>query len=378
MAALVPASSTEAGLLTKAQSATFYKGAADLTFRSRLWLAMIMKYGGVEYNADTFALVWNAEIKQPEVQQYGDAGLLSFNEHDALQQFTTDVRGYIATDRLTLKKELMNRGSGQLDNLKKNKPLRLVKAIKNTLSGELYIDGNASGNANRFHGINSFLGDDGATAAGDKIAVPSDTYAGVTTGLGNGGSWSTNLDAAPRPSAALANDFPYGKGSSEYDATSPLLVNFSGTGWGTGSTAWEDNCEASMRFARITQNTRGARGEDHRTPFMHMLSSDLYYGFLNHWSPKVRLDVPHPEAARLGFTDTMNFEGDMVHYESDTPAGEGYGIAPSMMAMFVLGPTLYAELNEFQMASLATNFGVYTFGNFRYQTKFFTKYKAYA
>lgn len=378
MATLTPSTSNEAALLTKATAPKFYKKAADLTWRSRLWLAMLYKYGVIEFNATSFSVTWNAEVKQPDVQQYGDAGAISFSEHDALQQFTTDVRGYIATDRLSIKKELMNRGATQLDNLKANKPIRLVKALKNTLSGELYIDGNASGNSNRFHGIKSFTGA-GSVAAGDKIAMPSDTYAGLSTALGTlGGTWSSDLASADRPNATLANDWPFGHGSSQYDPVSPLLVNTSSTGWGTGSTKWIDNCEEAMRFARIVQTARGARGEDQRTPFMHMLSSDLYAGFLSHWAPKARLDVPHPEAARLGFTDTMNFEGDMVHYEYDTPASEGYGISPSMMEMFILGPELYTELEEFQMTTLGTNFAVYTFGNLRYQTKFFTAYDNYA
>jgi len=377
MAALVPASSTESALVTKAAAPKFYKGAADLTWRQRLIMAMVAKYGTREFNATSYSCVWNAETKQPEVQQYGDAGLISFNEHDALIQFSTDVRGYIATDRLSLKKELMNRGATQLDDLKKNKPIRLTKALMNTLNAEVYIDGNATGNTNRFHGIESFLGDDGNTADGDKIANPSDTYAGQTTALGNGGTWS-DTNGLTAPNATVGNDWPFGKGSSEYDATAPLLVNTSSTAWGTGSTTFRDNCEQAMRFARITQTVRGAKGEDQRTPFMHMFSADLYADFLEHWSPKTRLLASHNESERLGFGDALNFEGDVVHYEYDTPVGTGYGITPSMLEFFFLGPDLYTELNEFQMSTLGTNFGVYTFGNTRWQTKFFTKYKAYA
>ena len=378
MATLTPSTSTENVLLTKATAPKFYKGAADLTWRQRLVMAMVAKYGTREFNATSFSCVWNAETSQPAVQQYDDAGLITFSEHDALIQFSTNVRGYIATDRLSLKKELMNRGATQLDNLKANKPVRLVKALMNTLNAEVYIDGNATNNTNRFHGLESFLADDGATAAGDKIANPSDTYAGQTTAVGNGGTWSTDLAAASRPNATTATDWPFGQGSSEYDATSPLLVNTSSTAWNTGSTEFRDNCEAAMRFARIAQVARGAKGEDSRTPFMHMFSSDLMADFLEHWSPKTRLLASHSESERLGFGDALNFEGDVVHYEYDTPVGTGYGISPSQLEFFFLGPNLYTELNEFQMANLGTNFGVYTFGNTRWQAKFFTKYSAYA
>lgn len=380
MAALVPATSKEAGSLTKVQQANFYKGAADLTMRQRLLGAMMKKYGMIEYNADSHSYVWTAETSQPTVQQYEDMGRISFDDHDPFIQFSTDVRGYIATDQLSLKKQLMNRGAGQTVNLKQTKPVRLVKALMNQLCKEYYCDGNAAGSTNRFHGINSFLGDDGNTIAADRVANPSDSYAGQTTAIGNGGTWGTSSAIATKPNATIGTDWPFPSGdmTSEYDATTPLLVNISSTSWGTGSTEWRDNCEPAMRFARITQNVRGARGEDGRTPFLQMLSADLFTDFLEHWAPKTRLLANHGESERLGFGDALNFEGDVVHYEFDTPAGEGYGISPSMMELFLLGPQMYTQADEFELRTLATNFAIYTFGNFRYQTRFFTKYKKYA
>lgn len=375
MAAVLPTSTVEQAIISKATAPRYYKLASDLTYRRRLWLAMLQEYGLIEYNSDSYACVWNAEYSQPDVKQYGDAGGLEFNEHDALTQFTIDVRGYVATNRLTLKKELMNKGPSQLDNLKNNIPIRLVKRLRQVLFAELYVDGNAANNNNRFHGIGSFDGV-GTVVAADKVAQCSDSYAGQSTAQAQGGQWSTNL--ATPPNATLATDWPLGSGSSEYDFSSPLLVNYSSTSWKSSGTTWYDNCEEAMRFARIAQVSRGAKADDSRVPYMHLLSADLYADFLEHWSASQRIIVPHNDASRLGFADTMNFEGDIVHYESDCPAGTGYGIAPSQMEMFILGPQLIQELNEFSLQSFGTNYAAFTFGNLRFQPKFFTKYAAYA
>lgn len=380
MVALVPASSEEHLAVVKATAPKYFKGVSDLTFRRRLWMAMLQRYGMIEANANSFSCTWTVEAMQPEVRQYGDSGDLDFNEHDALQQLTTNVRGYTATDRMTVKQRLMNSGATQIDDQYKNKSKRLAKRIRQVLCGELYVDGGASGNTNRLEGIKTFGGDDGNTVAGDKIAAPSDTYGGKSTALGSaGGSWTSDLETDDFPNATLANDWPFGQGDSEYDYVSPLLVNWSSTSWPSGSAKWVDNCEDVMRFARITQTSRGAKGDDQRVPFMHMLSPNLYGDFLTFYSARNRQAVPHPEAANLGFGDTMNFEGDMVHYEYDTPANEGFGISPVMMELFHLGDQLINSIGpEWAITKMGYLFLAFVFGNGRYQPKFFSFYKNYA
>lgn len=380
MASIVPSSVDEHIAVVKAQAPKYFKGVSDLTFRRRLWLAMIQRYGGIQFNASSHSLVWTVEYSQPEVKQYGDSGDLEFNEHDALQQLTVDVRGYTATDRYTLKQKLMNKGPEQIDDLYKQKSKRLGKRMRQTLCRELYVDGYASGNGNRFIGIESALGDDGNTVAADLIAKPDDQYGGLDTDPGAyGGSWSSDLAAAKQPNATLANDWPRGRGTTEYDYISPLLVNYSSTSWPSGQTGWANNCEDAMRFARITQTNRGAMDENATAPFMHMLSADLYNDFLTFYSARNRQIVPHQESANLGFGDTMNFEGSAVHYEWDCAPATGYGIVPSMIELFVMHGQLIESVGpEWAIEKMGYLYLTYCFGNTRLSPKFLTKYKAYA
>jgi len=374
---LVPATTEESLIAAKGNAPKFFKEVSDLTFRKRLWLGMIQKYGRVEYNASSFACVWNVEKSQPDVQQAPDGGDLDFQEHDAEEQLTLDVRGYRATDMLTEKKMEMNKGATQITNYYRAKSARLAKSVQQKLYGELYVDGYTAANADRFHGIESFTGDDAATVAADKIARPADTYGGKSTAPGAEGTWSSDLSTSPN--AVVATDWPYGTGSAEYDYLSPLLVNTSSTAWPSASAAWVDNAEDVLRFARITQSSRGAMDANEGIPFMHMLATDLYEQFLSYYSAKLRMYVPHAEATNLGFGNTMNFEGDMVHYESDTPVGTGYGIAPSQMDMFCLFSQLIkANGPDWSKSKASYLYYARTYGNLRFQPKFFTKYKAYA
>jgi hypothetical protein len=379
---LIPSTTEERLSVARSTAPLFFKGASDMTFRERLWLAMLLRYGGVEYNATSFAQTWNLEYSQPEVRQYGDSGEIEFSQHDALQQLTVNVRGYVASDKYSEKQRLMNQGSTQIVNEYKEKSVRLTKRIQQILCAELYTDGYASGNGNRFCGIESFMGDDGNTVAGDLIAAPDDDYGGLATDFSSyGGSWSTTLATAKRPNATLANDFPFGKGDAECDFLVPLLLNTGSTGWASNVSGWKNNCESIMRFSKITQTRRGAMKENPRAPFMHMLASDLYFEAAEYFAAKYRGWIPHKESEDLGFAgDTMMFEGAAIVHEFDCAPGVGYGLTPSMMEMFILTPTLYGFKGPVEaIEKLAYLYLVYVFGNMRFLSpKFFSKYKNYS
>lgn len=375
MVDLIPGSSDEHLSVVRATAPKFFKGASDLTFRERIWLAYLQRYGRIEYNATSFACVWDVEYSQPEVRQYGDSGDLEFNQHDALKQLTVNVRGYSATDRFTEMQRLMNRGQTAIVNEYKRKSERLVDRIKEVICAELYTDGYAANNGRRFIGMESFMGYD-TCAVTDKIATNNDTYGGLDTDLqAHGGTWSSNLGSGEFPNATLAKDYPYGTGTSEYDFLSSLLVNTNSTRWSSGEAGWKNNCEDVMRFSKITQTRRGAGRKNRRAPYLHMLSSELYEQAQTYFAAKYRGLIPHKESEDLGFAEAMQFEGAAMVHEFDTPAGVGYGVPTSMMDMFIMTPQLYGFWGpEKAIEKLAYLYLTYVFGNLKFQPKFFSKY----
>lgn len=363
--------------VVKATAPKYFKGASNLTFRRRLWLSFLRKYGRIEKNATSFSQTWDVEYSEPEVRTFGDQGDNQFNVHDALQQLTVDIRGYTTTDKLTKKMRYINSGPEQIYNLYEKKSQNLVSSMRKKISAELYIDGNATGNEQRFLGIESFMGDDGNTAPGDLIANPSDSYAGQSTALGAiTGSWTTDLGTGNYPNATLATDWPYGQGDTEYDFVSPKLINYSSTSWGAQSNSFQDNCEEVLRFAGIVC---AALTDDEDVPYLHMLSSRLYNQFLNFYSAKGRIVLPHKESEDLGFSKTMNFEGAAVHFEYDCPSDTGYGICPAEMELFHCDDMLIVpDGPDWDIRSKAWLYEAGVFGNLRFQPKYFAKYKDYA
>lgn len=358
------------------QTPKFLAGFVDETIRRRILLAMLRKNGRIMLGAGGPMCVWSVKFAQPPIQSVGDAGGYTFDRHQLMRQAALNWRGYYGSDLLTEKEFLMNKGPGQIFERYGQIIPSLMESLTDKFGGELFIDGEASGNENRIHGIESFLGA-GTVTSVDLVAAPSDTYAGLSTVPGSEtGSWSTTLASGSRPNQSLANDWPHGTGSVSYDFNSPKLLNWSASTWGTGATTWESNCERVLRQAKIwLSNLGGQSGQK----LICLMSADLYNGFLNHMGSKFRGVIPHQESNDLGFSDAMNFEGMSVMFDYEVPAGTFYIFDVRMMEMASLDNVLFGYRGpEYYMPQGSWLFKVGFWGNGRYRAKHFAKGKAYA
>lgn len=357
----------------------YAKGAEDLTIRRRILLALMRKYGKITYGNSGTSMTWQVEFSQPQMRQHGDAGEITFSEHTAYKQLNLDWRGYVITDLLPEKQRLANRGPQALVNLYKSKTENMIKKFNSGINGQFYVDGNASGNEAAIHGFESCLGVT-TPAATDLIGTPNDTYAGYSTVLGTyGGTWTANRTTAetPRyPNATLAKDWPWGSGSSEYDFLAPKIVNATSSNWGTGSTAWKDNCEKALRRANLwLRDTAGDSG----APIMFLFGSDYYGDIQDYFSAKQRIMVPHKESEDLGFSDTMNFDGAGIAHDFDCPAMTGYGLKIGEMELACMYDSLFAvegPEHDIRTGNYLTKLGF--FGNMKLQPKCMAKIAALA
>lgn len=359
------------------QAPKFFKGYADETIRNRMLLAYMRKYGRISLGNNSPLCVWNVKFAQQQITATGDSGSLIFNRNDLYRQAGLNWRGYVGTDLMTEKEYLINRGPGQMLNRYGEIIPSLMEAMTDNFGAELFLDGNASGRANNIHGLESFLADDGTTAAADLIALPSDTYGGLSTVLASeGGTWSSNITAASRPKSNGSSDWPSGKGSVSFDFNSPKLINYTSSSWGTGATTWEANCERVLRQSTIWLTHTGGRSG---RPTCYLLSNDLYAGYLNHQSAKQRIIVPHKESQDLGFEDTVNQEGVAIKYDYDVPARTGYGFNAMNAELASLDKVLFGYRGpDWSIRDRAYLFYVGFWGNMRYRAKHYAKFYPYA
>lgn len=367
---------TENSQLLVATAKRMFKGFADETMRKRIWLAMAEQRGNIEFNAPGPAYYWDVMYSEPGMRQYGDGGDLEFTNHEAYKQLNTDIRGYELTDKITEKQRLLNQGELQIVDLMGQKVENLKNSARRKFGRELYVDGNASGNENRFHGIESFMGA-GSCAAGDRVAKCSDTYSGLSTIQGNyGGSWSTDLASGDRPNATLANDWPNGSGSAEYDFFSPKLINYSSTAWPSGLTTWRDNCfDVLTNMSVWCRNTNGDDG----APMLCLMGSNLFTQFKEALNAKSRIILPHAASQDLGFEDALDYEGMSIKWESDCPANVAYGLLMDQFELSFATSKMFANRGpEYDIKSNAYLMLLYTFGNIRWRPKHFAKIAAVA
>lgn len=359
----------------------YMKGAADLTIRQRLLLALMRKKGRILYNQSGDECKWQVEFSQPPIEAYGDGGVINFENHDAFRQLSIDWRGYFGSDSISMKQTAMNSGDEALIKVFSTKQNRLMKSISNNFAGEIYKDGDATGRANCIHGLETFMGV-GTVAAGDKVAQPSDTYGlgSMSTALGNqGGTWSADLTGTDIPNATVAKDWPYGQGTSEFDFMSPKLFNWSSTSWGTGSsTLWEDNCWRVIGYA-ITAMILG-NGQE-QMPDLLSLAGNLFQGYKNHNEVIRRIEVPHSAADDLGFKGmTLNQDGVSIQPDFDCPVNTGYLVNVDQMTLMSLMPELFwmKGPTEDPRSAFSTVWATGFFGNIQWQPKFQAKLKNYA
>lgn len=352
----------------------YLKGAVDLTIRGRLLLKWLQQKGRIKFNVKGDICTWTVQRDEQPVTAYGDGGDITFSRHNLLAQLSVDWRGYKATDLMTEQERLQNDGDVAIVKRYDRIIPTLVQSLQNKFCGELFIDGYASGNENRLHGLESFLGT-GTTNATDIVAQPDDTYGGLSTKPGNeGGSWST--DKTTSPNATIGTDWPSGNGDVLYDYLSPKIINYSSSNWGTGSTTWSSNASRCIRRAISWLTLTG--GQD-GMPDLILLDGDLFYDYKTSLESKQRIIVPHKKAQDLGFEDTLNQDGVAITQDYDVPAETGYILNVDQMVLASQDSMLFSSRGPlYSIDNDAYKFMVGFFGNCRYNPKFFGKLAAIA
>ncbi len=274
-----------------------------------------------------------------------------------------EYRGAQVTDAIFKKEMLENRGASALVQVAGKMSNRLLTSMEQYLAKEWVVDGYASGNELRFHGIESFMGTNGtinigtgaqrSANAADPFAYPSDTYAGLSTTLGAyGGSQKTGV-------------WPDGEADPEFDFNSPTIVNYTSSYF--GGTTWSANCVKAVREA-IHQTRRNDSLEDQVD--MVLLDRRLYIDFLNTLDAKERVIVSKQNGLRsYGFTDVFELDGVEISSENSVPANTGYGLAMGNMELLCMeGQLLNSEGPFYDEITQQYRYVVSMLGNLKFKS----------
>jgi len=287
----------------------------------------------------------------------------TFARQNLWKRAELEFRGAQVTDAIYKKEMLENRSAQALVNVAGKMASRLLTSMEQYLAREWIVDGYAAGNELRFHGIESFMGNNGtinitdgtqrSANAADPFCYPSDTYAGLSTALGAyGGSQQTGV-------------WPNGYADPEYDFFSPVQVNFTSSYFGAAT--WKDNCVKAVREA-IHQTRRNDSKEDQID--MVLLDRRLFIDFLNTLDSKERVIVSRTNGLRsYGFTDVFELDGVEISSENSVPANTGYGIAVGNVELLCMeGQLMNSEGPFYDEITQQYRYVVSTLGNLKFKS----------
>jgi hypothetical protein len=258
---------------------------------------------------------------------------------------------------------------------------RLKESIEQHLSQEVFVDGELSGNENRWHGLESMFAINGTVNNGtgaqrtanaaDPFGFPADTYAGLNTGLGSyAGSQRTTSGSWP----AVPVD-------PEYDFWSPIVCNYTSTYFGTAASTplltWRQNC---LEAIRLSCNHAKRNDTKENQIDMVLLDRSMYIEFLNRLDARERAVVTKGNGLRSFGFDAVEIDGIEVASDYACPSGVGYALSIGNMEMKVMtGQLLEAEGPFYNEELSAYRYSVTCLANIKMKSpRNFVKFQAIA
>lgn len=328
--------------------------------------ALLEAAGRVNYNNSGEGFDWPVQYRLHNVEGNTGETQRNFTRRNLWKTANMEYRGYQATDSMYYREFRSNKGPEGVVKVFENFVERLETSITQVLGSEYYVDGSASGNESSWHGIESLFSVNGTlniasgaqrTAnAADQVGYPNDTYAGLSTALGNyGGENESGLY------------WPNGIADPEFDFWSPLVVNYTSSAFGGTSDTFAKQGDEAMRYAIIHAQRNTSKDGQITNIF---LDRSLYMDLLNLIDDKERIQISSEHSLRaLGFKNVLNFDGIEVSWEAAVPAGVGYGVNYDCMELKSMDSSLLrSEGPEYDIHSQSFNAVVSTLSNLKFSS----------
>jgi len=336
----------------------YFKTVEDATLRRRIVLAMLMDKGKILYNQHGTDLVWRVKYRQaPTVGLSDGMGFGSISQQDRWKTATLDWRAFGTSDAIGKMEQLKNDGPQAIVRVVKQMAQSLAYDMETSFAEQLYVDGNASGNESTLHGFNSFTSVSGGATAG-FVGINNDTYAGLSTTLGNyGGSWS-------------ADSWPLaGTGDTTYDFWTPVVIDYSDTAWTASTKTWPNTCLEAMRAGIMAVQKNGA--------MLDLITLDLqmFRQFKDKVQAEEQINVTRGAGDsapyRLGFKDVIFFDGTEVGWEYGVPVdsngnGQGFGWSFDIVELLCMQDRMFVTAQDTKVDEQTYRVTVDFFGNLKF------------
>jgi len=322
-------------------------------------IAMMRSKGRIKQGAASGGgMRWVVRVKDHTLQGFEDMSPISFERVNTKVNATLPWRGYYMVDAISLREKLEQGGPEAMIKVFANREEVMRRAAIRSLADKFYIDGNATGNDQEFHGIESFMGISTQTATDELATTHDDTYAGLSTAVGTVDATNTR-------------------------AWTPVIVNTAHTPT-AGLRSFEDHADEYLRKG-ILESTYGA-GPGDRIDLI-TLTKAAYEDFLNLLDDKERIPVTRGGSAKLvsmGFS-AVEFDGVPVMWDSaviatdsDSAVVQGYGWSHDQLELRLLNSgNLFSSKVTYNDTMATDNIFLYMVGNLKFRgPRHFVKFAA--
>jgi len=330
--------------------------------------ALLESAGRVNYNNSGEGFDWPVQYRLHKVAGNTGETQRNFARRNLWKTANLEFRGYQTTDAMYYREFRSNKGPEGIVKVFDKFVERLETSMTQAFGGEYYVDGSASGNEQSWHGLESMFALNGTVTAtsgaqrtanaADIVGYPNDSYAALSTVLGNYGGENES-----------SQYWPDGIADGEFDFWLPLVVNYTTTHADLPSTTntWAGQGDEAMRYA-IINSQRNASKTGQITNIL--LARDLYMGLLNIIDDKERIAISSENSLRaLGFKQTVNFDGIEVSWEAGIESGVGYGLNYDNIELKSMDESLLrSEGPEYDIHSQAFVAAVSTLSNLKFSS----------
>lgn len=357
----------------QATLANYLKEELDNTMRNSPFWNKLQQRSRIRFNVHGSELQWPVRRSIRGATPHNDSIIPQFDTYNLFERATITFRGYWSGERLGRFQLQRNRGPQAFIDLMNDAKRRLGPDLLQSVQGDVFIDGGATGNEDKWEGFETFLGAQSAqTGDSGRVRLPDDSYAGITTDLqAYGGSW-TNVSGE-----TATTSWPNGTSRTPtYDFFAPLLVNTTSTAWGTSPSF------AVFGLQQLTYGIQYAMRQPHASPVtmldLILMTTADYFSFKNLYLGAERINVERtPIDKSVGYT-LINYDGVDIGMDFYVPASTIYGLMFSQVEYVSPAPQMFEVLEPRPtIAEDAMLFPAYAHGNFKYNPRGFVKWYPY-
>ena len=326
--------------------------------------AMLKSKGRVTYNHSGISYTKRVRYRRNALRGMLLGDTLTFPNVDRWKTLNLDWRGYAMGESLTKMEQLQNKGKEAIINIVESKAEVMMEDAKESLSEEVYVDGNAAANVSRFHGVESFGSYSGVTRP--YVANPNDTYCDLTCALlSNGGS--------------ISGTWPLGGTfSPEADFWTPVIVDVTNPSWAATTKTWINVCLEALSFGIMaTQMSKAKTGQLDTiilNNLMYKEAKDRLHEKQGLWAES---NTSNSDLVKLGFKDVFIYDGVDVTTEYGVPSATGYGFNWDMARLMSLQGQLFdVDAKDYDIAGRAWRWALDCFGNFLWNPRSFLFFKS--